>query len=345
MQKTIWVLLGFVFLSLSFSACDNELQVAAKWKEIAIIYGALNPSDAEQYIRIQRAYLDEQQGALSFSQESDSLYFDTLTVTIDEFENGLYNKTYTLQKVDGNAIGLPKDSGVFSNDVNYLYRLSEPIRPSSFFTRISYVLTVKNPYTGYTASASTPSVGQAEVTSPINFIDELLILTQDRHSVIAIYKEGIAAKSYDMTMDIRIEEIDKSDTSKRTMKTFQWKMLSNKETRSFDELAKVSYGVPSANFFNLLDANLEANPNIYRRLVDYDLFLYGIADDFYTYINVNRPSIGIVQKKPEYTNITNGYGLFSSRYINQFYNRNFSPITREQLNVSELTNDLGFVKY
>ncbi|MEY2925010.1 MAG: hypothetical protein RLZZ337_1558, partial [Bacteroidota bacterium] len=180
---------------------------------------------------------------------------------------------------------------------------------------------------------------------PINFIDELLILTQDRHSVIAIYKEGIAAKSYDMTMDIRIEEIDKSDTSKRTMKTFQWKMLSNKETRSFDELAKVSYGVPSANFFNLLDANLEANPNIYRRLVDYDLFLYGIADDFYTYINVNRPSIGIVQKKPEYTNITNGYGLFSSRYINQFYNRNFSPITREQLNVSELTNDLGFVKY
>ncbi|MEY2925298.1 MAG: hypothetical protein RLZZ337_1848, partial [Bacteroidota bacterium] len=114
MQKTIWVLLGFVFLSLSFSACDNELQVAAKWKEIAIIYGALNPSDAEQYIRIQRAYLDEQQGALSFSQESDSLYFDTLTVTIDEFENGLYNKTYTLQKVDGNAIGLPKDSGVFS---------------------------------------------------------------------------------------------------------------------------------------------------------------------------------------------------------------------------------------
>lgn len=346
MQKTIWVLIGFLFLSLYFTACDNELRVAAKWKEIAIIYGALNPTDSAQYIRIQRAYLDEQQGALTFSQEPDSLYFDTLTVTLDEFENGTYNKTYNLVKVNGNDIGLPKDSGVFSSEVNYLYKLSQPIRASSFFTNISYVLTVKNPYTGYTASGSTPVVGQAEVSSPINdFIDQLLISAQDKHSIIAKYKEGKFVRSYDMIMDVHIEEIDLQDTSKRVMKTLTWKMFSNKETRSLNGFNDVTGLVLSANFFSMLDANLKADPTIYRRLVNYDLFLYGIADDFYTYINVNRPSIGIVQKKPEYTNITNGFGLFSSRYINKFYSRNFSHITREQLNVSELTNDLGFVKY
>lgn len=346
MQKTIWVLIGFLFTSLSFTACDNELQVAAKWQEIAIIYGALNPTDSEQYIRIQRAYLDEQQGALTFSQEPDSLYFDTLTVTLDEFENGAYNKTYTLQRVNGDEIGLPKDSGIFSNEVNYLYRLSEPIRPSSFFTNMSYALSVKNPYTGYTATANTPVAGQAEVTAPVNdFIDQLLITAQDKHSVIASYKEGKFVKSYDMIMDVYIEEINLLDTSKRVMKKLNWKMFSNKETRSLSGFNDVSNRVLSANFFSMLDANLNPDPTIYRRLVNYDLFLYGIADDFYTYINVNRPSIGIVQKKPEYTNITNGFGLFSSRYINKFFSRNFNPITREQLNVSQLTNDLGFVNY
>jgi hypothetical protein len=346
MQKTIWVLLGFVLVSLCFSACDNELNVAAKWKEIAIIYGALNPTDTEQYIRIQRAYLDEDKGALTFSQEPDSLYFDTLTVTLDEFENGTYKKSYTLNRVNGNTIGLPKDSGIFSSGVNYLYQLKEPIRASSYFTSMSYVLTVKNPYTGYTSSSSTLIAGQAELSSPINdFIDQLFISAQDKHSIVAKYKEGVNVRSYDMIMEAHIEEIDKADTSKRTFKTLQWKMFSNKESRSLSGFNDVTSLVLSANFFSMLDANLKPNDNIYRRLVDYDLFLYGIGDDFYTYINVNRPSLGIVQKKPEYTNITNGYGLFSTRYINKYIGRNFHPNTRVQLNLSEDTKDLGFVLY
>jgi hypothetical protein len=38
------------------------------------------------------------------------------------------------------------------------------------------------------------------------------------------------------------------------------------------------------------------------------------AEELNTYMEVNEPSNSIVQEKPDYTNLTNGLGLFSSRY-------------------------------
>jgi len=38
------------------------------------------------------------------------------------------------------------------------------------------------------------------------------------------------------------------------------------------------------------------------------------SEDLETYINVNKPITGIVQERPQFTNINNGIGLFSSRF-------------------------------
>ena len=38
------------------------------------------------------------------------------------------------------------------------------------------------------------------------------------------------------------------------------------------------------------------------------------SEDLNTYIKVNEPITGIVQKRPQFTNINNGIGIFSSRY-------------------------------
>jgi hypothetical protein len=84
--------------------------------------------------------------------------------------------------------------------------------------------------------------------------------------------------------------------------------------------------------------------NIERKLVDFDLTFYGISDDFNTYLSVNKPSIGIVQKKPEFTNIENGIGLFASRNIASFENLSFHPSTIGLIQTNEKTKDLGFIQ-
>lgn len=346
MQKPIASILALVLFFSLFSSCDNELTVAAEWEEIAVIYGALDPVADTQFIRIQRAYLDEDRGALSFSLEQDSLYFDSLEVKLDEFHNGVLNKTIRLKRINGNDIGLLKDEGVFSYENNFLYYTDEPIKAPNSFNDYAYALNVSNPRTGYSASSITETVGNAEMVQPVNqFNNELRMLNIDNHSILARYQEGKFARSYDMTMDLRIEEVNKNDTANRIVKNLTWKMLNGKVTRSTRGYEEAAYLISSASFFNFLRASLDTDSTVYRRLVDCDLRLYGVGEELYNYINVNRPGIGIVQKKPEYTNIENGFGIFSSRHINVYPKQLFHPDTRQALLTNEATRDLGFVTY
>ena len=226
MQKTIYSFILWALAASMFSACDNDLDVAADWKEIAVVYGLLNPTDDVQYIRIQRAYLDEVQGALRFKDETDSLYFDSLIVRITEFKNSVETNTYDLTRIDGNLEGIQKDSGLFNTSSNYLYRLKAKINRSSFANDYSYKLTILNPETGYLVTASTLTVGAAEIDAPITVnSDELIITDREGFKVVGAYVEGKNAKAYDMIMRIRVEEIDDVDTMSRDTLSMDWIMF------------------------------------------------------------------------------------------------------------------------
>jgi hypothetical protein len=73
-------------------------------------------------------------------------------------------------------------------------------------------------------------------------------------------------------------------------------------------------------------------------------YFYGGAEDLYTYQEVNRPSIGIVQKKPEYTNISDGLGLFSSSHINSWNHVTIGDQMWESLLESPRMVDYNFEK-
>ncbi|MFW5705613.1 MAG: hypothetical protein ACOCX8_01300, partial [Bacteroidota bacterium] len=71
--------------------------------------------------------------------------------------------------------------------------------------------------------------------------------------------------------------------------------------------------------------------------VDFIVAAGGIEYD--TYMRVNGPSYSLVQDRPEYTNIVNGFGLMSSRY-EIFRTKRLSPLAEEEL----MALDLSFVK-
>ena len=336
-------MLAIAVISLLTVGCDNELDVAADWKEVAIVYGALNPNQTKNYVRIQRAFLDDKQGAFSFVNNQDSLYFDTLTVTVDEFVNNAYSRTFTLKKVNGNDVGIAKDTGVFYNDKNILYELEGDIKASMFATDYEYRLNIKNPITGYECTATTPSVGQAEVFSPINETGGTIYITaSEGHFVIVKFQEGKHARAYRVDMDIYIEEFKLDNPTEVELKTIKWPLVSLGNTKGLNGFASAEYQISSAGFFSALQQNLEVDPTVGRRLVNFDFTFYGISDDFNTFLSVSKPSITIVQKKPEFTNIENGLGIFASRNIRKYENRNFNSVVIGALKQSEQTSDLGF---
>jgi hypothetical protein len=59
-------------------------------------------------------------------------------------------------------------------------------------------------------------------------------------------------------------------------------------------------------------------------------------------MEVTEPSLSLVQEKPAFTNIVNGIGLFSSRYMKSSDSLDISQLTKDELKVNPHTRDLGF---
>ncbi|MBR9859726.1 hypothetical protein GYB22_03060 [bacterium] len=346
MQKPIYVFLLISTISMLFPACENELDVTADWKEIAIVYALINPTDEVNYVRIQRAYLDEKTAALEFSDITDSLYFDTLDVKITVSENGVEKNTYTLKKVNAADVGLQKEEGVFNTPEHYLYQLNAPLTASTFADDQSFKLTIFNPKNGQVIFGESIILGRAYMRAPVS--DNTLkffVPADSNYRIYVIYTEGKHAKSYDLQFDFFVEEISLADTNDRDTVNIKWELFEGKETQSLNGFMDASYNIRGQNFFNLFASNLDSNLNVKRRMLNFDVSLIGISEDVYTYINVNEPSIGIVQKKPEFTNLTNAYGIVGCRHYTRIEDKAFDPRTIAALATSPWTSNLNFVTY
>ncbi len=59
-------------------------------------------------------------------------------------------------------------------------------------------------------------------------------------------------------------------------------------------------------------------------------------------MEVTEPSLSLVQERPAYSNINNGIGIFSARYIKSNNDMEISSPTKAELKVNQYTKDLGF---
>src|ERR1044071_7961899 len=77
-------LLGLTAL-IALTGCEKDFEVAAPYKDIMLVYGIIDPLDSAHYIRIQKAFLDENKSAIEMSKIPDSSYFSNLAVKIQEY--------------------------------------------------------------------------------------------------------------------------------------------------------------------------------------------------------------------------------------------------------------------
>jgi hypothetical protein len=91
--------------------------------------------------------------------------------------------------------------------------------------------------------------------------------------------------------------------------------------------------MPRLAFLQFLANSLQAEANKKHRIKWVGFSFHGGNQTLLDYISVNEPSIGIVQKQAEYTNIENGIGLFASRVQQSImhvpFDRNSLPILQK----------------
>lgn len=324
--KTI-VLLFSVFL---FQGCKNDIDINGNWKETMIVYGLLNPNDTIQYIKINKAFINENADVKQVAKISDSLFFDTLVVKITD-NNG---KSILFQRKDD----VTKVPGYFATDRNTLYFTKEKIDSSKV-----YQLEVYNPKSGKKATASTSVLYPAKFIAPVTSFTTVTTIIPDKNIVVN-FIPGKNAKAYDFKLSLAYDEFSTDDTMSKTRKIITWNALTNFYTEDLDGQIRMTQFISGLAFYQFVSANIQpADAKIKRRPIYLNYDWYGGGTQLLDYISVNEPSIGIVQKQAEFTNIEGGYGIFSSRYTQSFKNIGIDVITKSNLINNTNTNKLGFI--
>ncbi len=262
----------------------------------------LNANDSVQFVRIAKAFLNENTGALQVAKISDSLYLDSAVVTLRAADNSFSDKLTRIWNI-------PKDSGLFANDINPLYRIStsgsRTLNPVK-----RYILEVFSPKSGNTVKAETNLVGPANILSPSRDSNRNLAVTPE-YLTVSI-KAGQNSFAYDIKLDITYDEFPVNDTFKKTTKVATWNMLTNASALGNSNML---YKIPRLALLQFLRNTITADPGLYHRMKFAGMRVYGGNQLLSDYISVNEPSIGIVQKQAEFSNIQGGIGLFASRCI------------------------------
>ncbi len=308
-MKSCFRYLLFLLSAFVFNSCSNEIDVLADYEENAAIYALLDPSQQYQFVKINKVFTNPGAKASEVAKISDSLYFDTIAPVLVELDNGTPVRTIPLFK----ANVMLKDSGTFANAPNYLYVTNQPISQLR-----KYRLDMWLPRTGKYVTAMTNMVVMPpfSFTQPVSVFQVTKIIsipTVPNASMVVSFTTGVNGRIYDAFFNFNYEEINKADTNIRDTMTISWKIIRSFRAINDKGNESVFQRIPGILFYNLLVSKIPANPDVKRRFLPCTIEFTGGNQQLDNYIEASIPSIGIVQKQTDYTNIINGIGLFGSR--------------------------------
>lgn len=318
-------LLGSIFLT----SCETEIDSIAEYKDITVVYGLLNPNETDHYIRITKAFSGEG-NAYDLAANANNFYYadGEISVTIDEYNaSNVYKRTFSLTRTVNE---IPKDNGVFDPSQNVLYKFVEPNLKQDYI----YKLKIVNNKLG------------KEITSETKIANDPTLANQNQFNTGSI---KLANSSGSLTHSFTINPSFNTGRVKVnfvfnytehytdfTNKNKQVKIsLGEQKTTSNEGGDVLVYTIEGGNLFSALQNNIPTTvPNLLSRSIsNATLEIIAAGTDLSTYIAVNEPSISINQTKPEFTNLTNALGVFSSRNVNFIFAYDFlnNPSTPESL--------------
>jgi len=300
------------------SACETDFEVNAPWRDITVVYGLLNQNDSVHYVKINRAFLGKENAQVMAAERDSSEYVPSdITVTIEE-KVSTNPLTYSLTPVQDSN----KQSGVFYAPNHTLYSFVETnLDPSS-----EYKLVIKKNKTGEAVSASTPLIqnfkfantGFWNASKPkVNFFHngQYQTFTQGK------WKSAINGRRYQMTITFHYYEKPAGQPGPISHRTLDWVFPTQKapDLNGGDEIGA---DINGEDFYKYVANKLKpisTSNNIDRCISGLDFMVTVGGEDLNTYLDVNEPSTGIVQERPEFTNVFDGNGkeqagIFSSRF-------------------------------
>ncbi len=287
------------------TSCSTEVELEGPWKDIPVVYGFLALQDTAHYIRVEKAFLPADGDAREVAQLPDSLYYDKASVQLEKIETG---ELFDLRRVDGNREGYPRDEGLFARSPNYLYKIraaaiqlegGEPVRLRINRGESLPLVTAETRVLSELIPRST-SPG-----SPIN-------MAYDRQINFA-WSAGPEAEIFDVRLQIHYLESKPGAPAELEPQVVEWVL--DEQLRRSDDAERVSISIPGEDFYIFLSENIPLRSGVIRVFDRIDLVIAGAGEELVELLRVNSANLGLssFQSVPEYSNLSEGRGIFSSR--------------------------------
>lgn len=336
-------LLPAIAAALLLSACSNEFEVTAPWKDIPVVYGIISPNDTAHYVRIEKAFLDPGTSALDLARIPDSLYYDdaTINVFLERVSTGQRKK---MTRVDGNAEGHVRADGLFANQPNWLYKF-KPTPGSPFLVgneAVKIVIERGDNLPVVTGQTNLP--GDFRFQSPSTFQPEIQFVTGNNPRID--WRTDEFGVLFDVSLDVRYRETTSQGVFVKR-DTLRWNALPNIRRTNNTTQPGVFRGeaiLSTDAFYNFLLANIPVQGDRLRYFEGCNIILTGGGSEIEALQQTISANSGIVGAEafPLYTNMSEGFGIFTGRNTSTLFNVLIKPETVKSMNDNPDTQKLNF---
>ncbi len=337
----------------SFIGCSDDFEVAAPYRQITVVKGILNPADTAHYIRIQKAFLDENKSAIEMAKEPDSSFYKMLDVKILEYDSARRNvlASYDLWRVRTEDENYPKD---------------DPLSDKQFFTSPNYAYKFKkadlNPKFWYQLVINNLDLGRADSSELFGVVNDDSLRPNNGFFIFAFnvknnafnFAQTTLQKTYDLNLFmpqngrmiegvIRFNYVDSNIvTGAQEDKHVDFHFDKELNVTSFG--GPVTLSTLNSSFYAFLNASIGTPPNAnIVRLVDTcHMFVYAASPEVYFYEQVNLGQSGGLTAdniQPNYTTFKSKdvIGVVGSRAVRSYYEAYIDNATLQALKTNEAT--------
>ena len=322
MKYIRFILIFILFISV-LASCSTDVNMYAEYKDVPIIYAMLNARTDTNYVKITRAFCGSNDDLINANEVAliydSSNYPGKLDVRILELKNthgGPYEPTSREIVLDTMTIH-NKQEGTFYAPHQLVYYTTEQFNVGAGGSKYKYRLVIIKP-DGDTVTAQTSIVGNEEFTIESGSTNFQIDHTDAMGKIL--FKADGSASLYDVKMQFNYREqlAGQEMKCKHVSRSFGTKPINEYEQLT----GNLYYLEYSLNWlFNALgnaiggDTVVDANhPNVVRYFDDFVISISAGGDELNYYYIANQAQLSSpIALISTYTNITGGYGLFSSR--------------------------------
>ncbi len=340
MKKLLFLL---PVLILAMAACSNEFDVAAPWKEIPVAYAILSPRDTAHYVRVEKAFLDPETDAFQIAQIADSLYYpeNAITVYLQQVDGG---QLFQLHRVDGALEGYPRKEGIFAKQPNWLYKISAA--ELTLVPGKKYRLVIKRTDGQPDITAETTMPNDFRFVNPNQDLSPPFVAFTLPNTTNVEWRCDANSALFQITFDIQYRE-ENANGSLIRRDTLVWDAPFALELNNLGGSANFrGVGqISPTDLYRFLKANIDsvALPP-FRYFEDISVTLVGGGKEIKDFQTVSAANLGITGAEvlPSYTNLSEGYGVFTSKNTLKLNGVKFTNPTVDSISNHALTRHLNF---